>query len=100
MWADDNYFTDEQLANAKQIIRRNQIRTEEKPSTFSSRLTYFWCTTSLDYYNDYLQNRMKVTRADIQDFVRKYVSGKPYVAGMVINADMNKSAHTASFFKP
>jgi zinc protease len=100
MWADDNYFTDEQLADAKQIMRRNQVRTEEKPSTFPSRLTYFWCTTSLDYFNDYLQNRMKVTRADIQDFIRKYVSGKPYVAGMVINPEMNKSAHTASFFKP
>lgn len=100
MWADDNYFSDEQLANAKQIIRRNQVRTEEKPSTFASRLTYFWCTTSLDYYNDYLQNRMKVTRTDIQDYIRKYVTGKPFVAGMVINAEMNKSAHTASFFKP
>jgi zinc protease len=100
MWADDNYFSDEQLADAKQIIRRNQVRTEEKPSTFSSRLTYFWCTASLDYYNDYLQNRMKVTRTDIQDYIRKYVTIKPYVAGMVINAEMNKSAHTASFFKP
>ena len=99
MWAQGDYFTDEQLADAKQILRRNQIRAEEKPSTFPHRVTYFWCVASLDYYNDYLNNRMKVTRADIQRYINKYITGKPFVAGIVINADMNKAANTSSFFR-
>ncbi|MEP6616933.1 MAG: pitrilysin family protein [Ginsengibacter sp.] len=100
LWGLDNYFSDEQLADAKQIIRRNQVRDEEKPSNLPHRLTYFWCTASLDYYNDYLNNRMKVTKADIQYYIRKYITGKPYVAGMIISPDMNKAANSAKFFKP
>src|SRR5450432_1821251 len=32
MWAQDDYITDEQLSDAKQIMRRNDIRAKEKPS--------------------------------------------------------------------
>jgi zinc protease len=42
---------------------------------------------------------MKVTREDILKYIRNYVAGKYYVAGMVINGDMNKSLNPGSFFK-
>ena len=100
MWAKDDYFTDEQLSDAKQILRRNDIRRNEKPSSLASQLTYQWCSTSLDYYTDYLSNCMKVTKKDIKDYVTKYITGKPYVASMIINAEMNKAANTSKFFKP
>jgi zinc protease len=99
MWADDNYFTDEQLSTAKQIWRRNYIRRNEKPSMLGIQLSYFWCSTSLDYFTDYENNLQKVTREDIQRFVKTYIQNKPYVAGIIINPAMNKDAKPDTFFK-
>lgn len=100
MWHQNDYFTKEQLADAKQILRRNDIRRNEKPSSLASQLTYQWCSTSLDYYTDYLDNCMKVSKKDIQKYVEKYITEKPFVAGMIINAAMNKAANAGTFFKP
>lgn len=96
--ADENYFTDEQLKTAKANLLRNKIRQDEKPSDLPHSLTFWWCSTSLDYFNDYNANMQKVTRKDISDYVKKYISGKPYVAGMIINDEMNKQLKPAEFF--
>jgi zinc protease len=99
-WSNDDYFTDAQLEDAKQILRRNAIREREKPSAQASQITYSWCSTSLDYYTDYENNCQKVTREDIKRFVNRYITGKSYVAGMIINPAMNKQFHAAADFKP
>ena len=100
MWNKDDYFTDEQLQNAKDNMRRNRIRQTEKPSSLSSQATYNWCSTSLSYDTHYIDNVMKVTRADIEAYINKYIAGKPFVAGMIISPDMNKTVNAYSFFKP
>jgi zinc protease len=99
-WGNDDYFTDEQLKNAKEIIRRNAIRQKEKPSEQASVVTAAWCGSSLDYMTDYVKNCDKITKEDIQRFIRIYISAKPYVAGMVISPDMNKSLNASENFKP
>ena len=98
-WDKPDYFTDEQLQTAKDILRRNYIRNNEKPSTLSMSLTYQWCSTSLDYFTAYPDDLQKVTRKDILDYVKKYISGKPFVAGMIINDEMNKQLKPEAFFK-
>ncbi|MEI9911898.1 MAG: pitrilysin family protein [Bacteroidota bacterium] len=98
-FADADYFTDEQLQTAKDILRRNQVRNEEKPSSQASNLTYWWCSASLDFYNDYIPGMMSITRADIQKYLNKYIISKPYVAGMIINEDMNKKLKPEEYFK-
>ncbi len=100
MWGSDDYFTDDQLATAKQIMQRNFIRQSEKPSSLASQLTYQWCSTSLNYFTDYQKACMNVTKDDIKKYVDRYITGKNYVAGIIINAEMNKAANTDSFFKP
>jgi zinc protease len=99
-WGNDDYFTDEQLKNAKEILRRGAIRQKEKPSAQASSVTYSWCSESLDYMTDYEMNCDKITREDIKRFVNKYITGKPYVAGMIINPDMNKKLSASENFKP
>src|SRR5687768_136604 len=100
LWSQPDYFTDEQLADAKQIIRREQIRRREKPSSLAGQLTYWWASTSLDYQTDYEKNCMNVTREDIKKYIDNYISGKPYVAGMIISPEMNKTVNASAFFKP
>jgi zinc protease len=99
-WGNEDYFTDEQLRNAKEIIRRNAIRKKEKPSAQASIVTRAWCGSSLDYMTDYEKNCEKITREDIKRFVTKYISGKHYVAGMIINPEMNKKLDASDNFKP
>lgn len=100
MWSQDDYFTDEQLADAKQILRRNDIREKEKPSQLPPQVTYSWTSTSLDYFTNYVSNCENVTKEDIKNYINKYITGKPYVAGMIINAEMYKIYSPDTFFKP
>jgi zinc protease len=97
--ADPEYLTEEQLQTAKEVFRRNEIRSNEKPSSLSMQLTYWWASTSLDYFTDYVDNVMKVSRQDIANYAAKYMKNKPYVAGMVISPDMNKKYNPGEFFK-
>jgi zinc protease len=94
-----DYFTDAELAKAKEGLKRQQIRQSEKPSSLASQLTFWWCSTSLDYFTDYFPAMNKVSKQDIQNYVKRYITGKPYVAGMIINQDMNKQYNPADYFK-
>jgi zinc protease len=94
-----DYFTDEQIQTAKDVMMRNELRGSEKPSGLPSRLTFWWASTSIDYFTDYVPNLMKVTREDLAAYAARYIKGKPFVAGMIINADMNKQFAPGSFFK-
>jgi len=100
MWGSDDYFTDEQLEDAKAVLVRTAKRGKEKPSSLASTVSFWWCSTSLDYFTDYDTNLQKITRANINRFIKKYITEKPFVAGMIINADMNKEYKPANFFKP
>jgi len=92
------YFTNEQIEDAKGILLRNQVRNTEKPSSLSMQLTYQWCSTSLDYFTDLTKNYQKVTEADIRRYIDKYITGKPFVAGIIINEEMNKKYNPAAYF--
>ena len=63
------------------------------------QLTYQWCSTSLDYFTAYPSDLQKVTRQDIQRYIQKYITGKPYVAGMIINEEMSKQLKPQAYFK-
>jgi len=93
------YFSDAELGKAKEALKRQEVRAAEKPSSLPSQLTFQWCSTSLDYFTDYYTAMNKVSKADIQNYIKKYISGKPYVAGMIINPEMNKKYNPSEYFK-
>jgi zinc protease len=95
----ENYFTDAELQKAKEGLKRQQIRQMEKPSSLASQLTYWWCSTSLNYFTDYFPAMDKITKDDIHHYASKYITGKPYVAGMIINSEMNTQYKPAGYFK-
>jgi zinc protease len=97
-WGKADYYTDEQLKDAKAILLRNSVHRKEKPSTLASQLSYQWCSTSLEFYTDLDNNYQKVSRDDIKKFVDTYVTGKPYAAGIIIAPDLSKQTNVASFF--
>lgn len=98
IWGKADYYTDEQLADAKAILLRDHSRSMEKPSSIPSQLSYQWCSTSLNYYTDLTDNYQKVTRADITKYMNTYVVGKPMVAGIILTPEASKAANVQSFF--
>ena len=100
LWSADDYYTDDQLVTAKKTLQRNFIRQTEKPSSLASQLTSHWCSTSYEYFTDYIDNYTKVTRDDIRRYIEKYITNKNYVAGIIISPEMNKETKASEFFKP
>ena len=97
MFGNDDYYTDQQLKDAKAILLRNDEFNKEKPSSLPSQVSYAWCSESLNYYTDNTDDYQKVSRADIKKFLDDYIA-KPFVAGMIISPDMNKTINATSFF--
>ncbi len=82
-----DYFTDEELETAKATLRMRALYESESTSDWVHSLSFWWSTAGLDYYTGYLDNLSKVTRADIQGYLKQYVLGKPYVLGVSTNPE-------------
>jgi zinc protease len=88
LWDTDDYFTDEQLETAKQLLAVEQIRARESTSSYVHNVTYWWASASIDYYTGYVDNLKKVTRKDIQEYVRKYIKNKPAATGLLVSPEL------------
>jgi zinc protease len=85
-WADADYFTDDELTTAKRIIEGDHLYETESAASFATQsLPLWWASAGLDYYDHYLDNVKKVTRADIQRYLRRWIIGKNYVLGVATN---------------
>jgi zinc protease len=79
------YFTDEELESAKTLLDVNEIYDREKPSQYAHTVSFWWASSGLDYYANYVENLRKVTREDIKRYVNKYIKNKYRVVGVLIS---------------
>ncbi|MBX7139707.1 MAG: insulinase family protein [Chitinophagales bacterium] len=96
-WNTDNYFTDEQLETAKNQLAISEEYDRESSSSYIHTVTFWWASASVDYYTTYIDNLKKVTRQDIKDYVNKYITGKPMVAGVLLSPDLQKMTGITDF---
>ena len=82
----DNYFSDEQLENAKRILAINEQYGRQQPTQYAHTVGFWWAVAGLDYYINYIDNLKKVTRKDIQDYLKNYVINKNYVMGVLTSS--------------
>lgn len=82
-FTDPDYFTDEQLASAKQILAIQSIYEQEKTSSLIHTVSFWWATANLDYYKTYVSSLEAVTREDISKYVKDYIWGKPFILGVL-----------------
>ncbi len=87
-WDSDDYFTDEQLLNAKNLLAIDDAYGKESTSSFVHTVTYWWASASIDYYTNYVANLQKVTRDDIKRYVQTYIKGKPGGVGLLMPTKM------------
>lgn len=98
LWDDDNYITDKQLERAKMILYITQVEEREEVERYLHLLSFWWACATTDYYTFYRENLDKVNRQDIKEYVRKYIKGKPFCAGLIIPKGSNLSTDPGSYF--
>jgi zinc protease len=80
-----DYFTDQELEYAKTLLDVNEIYDREKPSQYAHTVSFWWASSGLDYYANYVDNLRKVTREDIRRYVRKYMMNKPRIVSVLLS---------------
>ena len=96
------YFTEEDLALAKQIMSDARIFERENLYSYTIRTVPFWwsVTGGLDYYNSLIPNMNRVTLPQTQEFITEYVVGQPFILGVgapeesLANLDLTQGALT------
>jgi len=82
---DTDYFTDEQLANAKTLLEVDAVFKGDKASVLVHEVAFWWAVAGLDYYSDYLDNLRAVSRKDLLNYVHRYIISQPHVAAAMVN---------------
>ncbi len=80
------YYSDEELETSKAQLRNRILYDSEGLSDFCKSTAFWWASTGLDYYEGYLGNLAKINRKDINNYLQKYVIGKPYVLALAIGS--------------
>jgi len=82
--ADDDAFTDEEIATAKTQLEIEQVYDAERPSQLVHTLGYWWAVAGIEYYERYVERLRRVDRDAIRAFLSRYVEGKPAVTGILV----------------
>jgi zinc protease len=85
-----DYFTDQELEYAKTLLDVSEIYDREKSSNYAHTVSFWWASSGLDYYANYVENLRKVTREDITRYVRKYIKNKPRIVSAMLSAEDQK----------
>ena len=96
-WDSDNYFTDEQLATAKNQLAIQEKYQEEQTSSYIHTIGFWWAAADIDYSLNYINNVNKVTRDDIKKYVNKYIKGQPNISGILMSPSMQQSIGIKSY---
>jgi len=80
-----DYYTDEELENAKTLLEADDLYSREKLSEYSHVLAFWWSTSGIDYFRGYHKNLRAVTRADISRYINTYIKNKPHVGLALIS---------------
>jgi len=88
---DPGYITDKELSAAQTQLGIQALYQREQASEYAHTVGFWWAVTGLDYYRNYVANMQKVTRADLANYARKYIVGKPHVTALLLSpADRTK----------
>jgi len=85
-----NYFSETALISAKKEIEDHDILSRETAAGYMSNLSFWWASTSTDYYLSYLDRINRVSVADIQTFIHTYLDNKNLLTTIWINSDDDK----------
>jgi zinc protease len=77
-------LTDEELADARQVRRVQAAFEMDNGTGIAQTAAFWWSVVGLDYFRDYTDHLQSVGRPAIDRFVKRYLSDKPLVAGILV----------------
>jgi zinc protease len=95
-FGDADYFTDQELQNAKVLLAAEDLRSREKPSEYIHTLGFWWAIAGTDYLKSYQQQLDAVSRADVRKYLQTYIINKPHVGAILLSSEAQKQIHMKS----
>jgi len=92
---DPDYFAAEDYGAMKNILEDQRLLSMEVPSSFISEFSFWWASASTDYFKGYIDNMKKVDHRAIASYLRKYITGKPWLMTIEMSPDLY-TAHPAA----
>ncbi len=89
---DPNYFSDQELENAKTLLEARDLFDREKLSDYSHTLAFWWSSTGIEYFRGYHKNLRAVSREEINRYINTYVHGKPHAGVALISPESQATA--------
>jgi len=96
---DDDYATPDDLARGARLIELSFVRSRETPSELAHQLTFWWTSTGIDYYLGYIDNLFKVKHDDVVRLIDTWITGKPFVFGVMVSPEMKTGGLDAKHFE-
>jgi zinc protease len=84
------YFTKEKLDDVKAHRATDSAFGRERTSGFAHTLGFWWSVASLEYYLSYVDEMARQTAADLVNYARTYIVGKPHVTGVMMSTDARR----------
>ncbi len=81
------YITLEELQAVKAHRAVTSAFDRERASGFAHTLGFWWSVASLEYYMGYVDYMAQQTLEDLRSYARRYILGKPHIAGVLIAPD-------------
>jgi zinc protease len=89
------YFTSDELEAVKAHRAVTSAFDRERASGFAHTLGFWWSVASLEYYMGYVDYMAQQTIGDLRAYARRYILGKPHIAGILIAPDARQSLKLA-----
>lgn len=87
-----DYFTNDELENAKTLLDADDLYRREKLSDYSHIIAFWWSTSGIDYFRGYHKNLRAITRADISRYIKTYIHGKPHIGLALMSPEQQTAA--------
>jgi len=90
------YFTLEELEAVKAHRAVTSAFDRERASGFAHTLGFWWSVASLEYYMGYVDNMAQQTLEDLRSYARRYIIGRPHIAGVLIAPEARQALRLTS----
>lgn len=94
--AEPGYWSAQDLALAKRTLRIGRAYEGQAGAELSHTLSFWWASSSLDYYRNYLAECDSVSLEELRGLVRNYLLARPLVLGGLMSAAKQKELGLSS----
>lgn len=89
----EGYFKPDEFTAARREIENQEIIARDIPARYIRNLSFWWASTSTDYYIDYVDKIDTVTPQDVCAYVERYLDDAPFLTSIWLHADDEARQH-------